>query len=67
MTIIPSLTIGIVEASAHLPPDRLDRFMERMLRSRIGERGEEESAERVADPALARRVLAEQHIALSEA
>jgi hypothetical protein len=37
LTIIPSLTIGIVEASAHLPPDRLDRFMERMLRSRIGE------------------------------
>ncbi|KAN0063085.1 [Pyruvate dehydrogenase (acetyl-transferring)] kinase 2, mitochondrial [Thecaphora frezii] len=50
LTIIPSLTIGIVESSHHLPPNQLDKFMERMLRSRIS-----------------RRVLAEQHIALSEA
>jgi hypothetical protein len=50
LTIIPSLTIGIVESSPHLPPEQLDGFMERMLRSRIS-----------------RRVLAEQHIALSEA
>lgn len=50
LTIIPSLTIGIVESSDHLPPQQLDKFMERMLRSRIS-----------------RRVLAEQHIALSEA
>lgn len=50
LTIIPSLTIGVVESSHHLPPDQLDAFMERMLRSRIS-----------------RRVLAEQHIALSDA
>ncbi|MCO5589958.1 hypothetical protein L7F22_043927 [Adiantum nelumboides] len=50
LTIIPSLTIGIVESSHHLSSDQLDGFMERMLRSRIS-----------------RRVLAEQHIALSEA
>ncbi len=50
LTIIPSLTIGIVESSHHLPAQQLDGFMERMLRSRIS-----------------RRVLAEQHIALSEA
>ncbi|PWN47333.1 hypothetical protein IE53DRAFT_390537 [Violaceomyces palustris] len=50
LTIIPSLTIGIVESSHHLPPNQLDKFMERMLRSRIS-----------------RRVLAEQHIALSDA
>lgn len=50
LTIIPSLTIGIVESSHHLQPQQLDKFMERMLRSRIS-----------------RRVLAEQHIALSEA
>ncbi|KDN46482.1 hypothetical protein K437DRAFT_235251 [Tilletiaria anomala UBC 951] len=50
LTIIPSLTVGIVESSHHLPPPQLDSFMERMLRSRIS-----------------RRVLAEQHIALSEA
>ena len=50
LTIIPSLTIGIVESSHHLQPHQLDKFMERMLRSRIS-----------------RRVLAEQHIALSEA
>ncbi|UZJ52249.1 hypothetical protein CBS101457_001569 [Exobasidium rhododendri] len=50
LTIIPSLTIGIVESSHHLPPEQLDGFMGRMLRSRIS-----------------RRVLAEQHIALSEA
>lgn len=37
LTIIPSLTIGIVESSHHLPPDQLDGFMERMLRSRICE------------------------------
>ncbi|TKY87106.1 hypothetical protein EX895_003783 [Sporisorium graminicola] len=50
LTIIPSLTIGIVESSHHLQPQQLDKFMERMLRSRIS-----------------RRVLAEQHIALTEA
>lgn len=50
LTIIPSLTIGIVESSHHLDGKQLDKFMERMLRSRIS-----------------RRVLAEQHIALSEA
>ncbi|GAC96260.1 pyruvate dehydrogenase kinase [Pseudozyma hubeiensis SY62] len=50
LTIIPSLTIGIVESSHHLGAKQLDKFMERMLRSRIS-----------------RRVLAEQHIALSEA
>lgn len=50
LTIIPSLTIGIVESSEHLGGEQLDKFMERMLRSRIS-----------------RRVLAEQHIALSEA
>lgn len=50
LTIIPSLTIGIVESSQHLESAALDSFMERMLRSRIS-----------------RRVLAEQHIALSEA
>lgn len=50
LTIIPSLTIGIVESSHYLQPQQLDKFMERMLRSRIS-----------------RRVLAEQHIALSEA
>lgn len=50
LTIIPSLTIGIVESSNHLPSEQLDGFMERMLRSRIS-----------------RRVLAEQHISLSDA
>lgn len=50
LTIIPSLTIGIVESSHYLDGRELDKFMERMLRSRIS-----------------RRVLAEQHIALSEA
>jgi len=50
LTIIPSLTIGIVESSHHLPAELLDGFMMRMLRSRIS-----------------RRVLAEQHISLSEA
>lgn len=39
LTIIPSLTIGIVESSHHLPPEQLDGFMERMLRSRICEFG----------------------------
>lgn len=50
LTVIPSLTIGIVESSDHLSAVQLDDFMQRMLRSRIS-----------------RRVLAEQHIALSEA
>lgn len=50
LTVIPSLTIGIVESSDHLSPGQLDAFMQRMLRSRIS-----------------RRVLAEQHIALTDA
>lgn len=35
LTIIPSLTIGIVESAQHLSSEHLDGFMERMLRSRI--------------------------------
>lgn len=49
-TVIPSLALGIVEVSEHIPPAQLEIFMQKMLKSRIS-----------------RRVLAEQHIALSEA
>ncbi|KAJ3047037.1 hypothetical protein HK097_000285, partial [Rhizophlyctis rosea] len=46
---IPQLVMGIAEAAPqHMQPRQADRFMNEMLRSRVG-----------------RRVLAEQHIALS--
>ncbi|KAJ3295738.1 hypothetical protein HK104_002377 [Borealophlyctis nickersoniae] len=48
MVAIPQLAMGIAESSAHMRLRDADRFMNEMLRSRIG-----------------RRVLAEQHIALS--
>ncbi|KAJ3307555.1 hypothetical protein HDU76_004567 [Blyttiomyces sp. JEL0837] len=47
---IPQLAMGIAETASHMSAERADRFMNEMLRSRIG-----------------RRVLAEQHIALSAA
>lgn len=50
LTVIPSLALGMIEVSEHMPPDQLENFMQRMLKSRIS-----------------RRVLAEQHIALTEA
>lgn len=48
MVVIPRLALGISECGKHIPPDRMDRFMNATLRSRIS-----------------RRVLAEQHLALS--
>jgi hypothetical protein len=50
LTVIPSLALGVVEVSEHIPAEQLESFMQRMLKSRIS-----------------RRVLAEQHIALTEA
>lgn len=50
LTVIPSLALGVVEVSEHIPAEQLETFMQRMLKSRIS-----------------RRVLAEQHIALTEA
>ncbi len=48
---IPQLALGIAETSVHMEsPHETDRFMNEMLRSRIG-----------------RRVLAEQHVALTKA
>lgn len=51
LAVIPQLALGISESTrnSHISPDEADRFMDAMLRSRIG-----------------RRVLAEQHITLSE-
>ena len=46
---IPQLSAGMIESRKHLPPAAMDRFMNDILRTRIG-----------------RRVLAEQHIALSQ-
>ncbi|KAI8812532.1 hypothetical protein BJ742DRAFT_792737 [Cladochytrium replicatum] len=48
LVVIPQLALGIAECAPHMPPKESDRFMNEMLRSRIG-----------------RRVLAEQHIALT--
>ncbi|KAI9205134.1 branched-chain alpha-ketoacid dehydrogenase [Polychytrium aggregatum] len=50
LVVIPQLALGIVESAGHMSRTEADRFMNEMLRSRIG-----------------RRVLAEQHIALSSA
>ncbi|KAI7871558.1 branched-chain alpha-ketoacid dehydrogenase kinase [Spinellus fusiger] len=47
--VIPRLAIGVSECMDHLPFERLDMFMNSLLRSRIS-----------------RRVLAEQHLVLSE-
>ena len=49
MTVIPSLSGGMMECSRFVPPIQMDQFMNNMLRTRIG-----------------RRVLAEQHISLSD-
>ncbi|KAL7006631.1 putative protein kinase [Cystobasidiomycetes sp. EMM_F5] len=45
---IPRMMVGLLESSMHLTPGSRERFMQRMLRSRIS-----------------RRVLAEQHMALT--
>ncbi|RYO93574.1 hypothetical protein DL762_001012 [Monosporascus cannonballus] len=49
LTVIPKLTMGMLECSDLMPADELDRFMNTLLRSRIS-----------------RRVIAEQHLALTE-
>ncbi|KAG2230863.1 hypothetical protein INT48_003026 [Thamnidium elegans] len=52
LLVLPKLALGLSESSAYYPPDQkdLDKFLNRMLRSRIS-----------------RRILAEQHLALTEA
>ncbi|KAJ1537068.1 hypothetical protein HK096_004623 [Nowakowskiella sp. JEL0078] len=50
LIVIPQLAMGIAESTQHMSPRDADKFMNEMLRSRIG-----------------RRVLAEQHIAMSSA
>lgn len=49
LVVIPRLALGISECGEHMGSDRIDRFMQATLRSRIS-----------------RRVLAEQHLALSQ-
>ncbi|KAK7750642.1 putative protein kinase [Diatrype stigma] len=49
LTVIPKLTMGMLECSGLMPAADLDRFMNTLLRSRIS-----------------RRVIAEQHLALTE-
>ncbi|KAI9347134.1 hypothetical protein BD770DRAFT_327829 [Pilaira anomala] len=52
LLVLPRLAQGLSESAAYYPPDQkdLDKFLNRMLRSRIS-----------------RRILAEQHLALTEA
>ncbi|KAF9207331.1 hypothetical protein BGZ49_000683 [Haplosporangium sp. Z 27] len=38
LVVIPQLALGIMECSKHIPPDEVDRFMNKMLRSRISRR-----------------------------
>ncbi|KAG0006599.1 hypothetical protein BGZ65_006179 [Modicella reniformis] len=38
LVVIPQLALGIMECSKHIPPDQVDRFMNKMLRSRISRR-----------------------------
>ncbi|KAH0606297.1 uncharacterized protein H6S33_003958 [Morchella sextelata] len=49
LTVIPSLAMGVLECRDLVPSEELDRFMNRILRSRIS-----------------RRVIAEQHLALTD-
>ncbi|KAG0358596.1 hypothetical protein BGZ54_010357 [Gamsiella multidivaricata] len=38
LVVIPQLALGIMECSKHIPPQQVDRFMNKMLRSRISRR-----------------------------
>jgi len=38
LVVIPQLALGIMESSKHIPSDQVDRFMNKMLRSRISRR-----------------------------
>ncbi|KAF9913459.1 hypothetical protein BX616_010019 [Lobosporangium transversale] len=38
LVVIPQLALGIMESSKHIPPDQIDKFMNKMLRSRISRR-----------------------------
>ncbi|KAG0346768.1 hypothetical protein BG004_000875 [Podila humilis] len=38
LVVIPQLAMGIMECSKHLPPEQVDKFMSKMLRSRISRR-----------------------------
>ncbi|KAF9363144.1 hypothetical protein BGX34_004763 [Mortierella sp. NVP85] len=38
LVVIPQLALGIMESSKHIPADQVDRFMNKMLRSRISRR-----------------------------
>ncbi|KAF8926019.1 hypothetical protein BGZ58_000248 [Dissophora ornata] len=38
LVVIPQLALGIMESSKHIPPQQVDKFMNKMLRSRISRR-----------------------------
>ncbi|KAF9081821.1 hypothetical protein BGX23_000411 [Mortierella sp. AD031] len=38
LVVIPQLALGIMESAKHIPPDQVDQFMNKMLRSRISRR-----------------------------
>ncbi|KAF9977131.1 hypothetical protein BGZ73_006898 [Actinomortierella ambigua] len=38
LVVIPQLALGIMECSKHIPPEQIDQFMNKMLRSRISRR-----------------------------
>ncbi|KAG0363055.1 hypothetical protein BG005_002952 [Podila minutissima] len=38
LVVIPQLALGIMECSKHIPPEQVDKFMNKMLRSRISRR-----------------------------
>ncbi|KAL2439722.1 [Pyruvate dehydrogenase (acetyl-transferring)] kinase 2, mitochondrial [Exophiala dermatitidis] len=49
LAVIPNLVMGVLECQDHVSPDKLDHFVQAMLRARIS-----------------RRVIAEQHLALTD-
>lgn len=38
LVVIPQLALGIMESAKHIPPEQVDQFMSKMLRSRISRR-----------------------------
>lgn len=71
LTVIPSLAMGVLECRDLVPPEELDRFMNRVLRSVCRPRGSVGGclyAQLTLSIAqrISRRVIAEQHLALTD-
>ena len=65
LTVIPRLAMGVLESQNLMPPDHMDKFMNTLLRS-VSQGQRLLSSILIYQQRISRRVIAQQHLALTE-